>query len=103
MTFFFTAEAFVNNTIWIGNSQATTQFILDIASKFFSINNILINNDKMIVIFINRKVKDAVLKISGSPISIAKCGVPYRYLDIFLSTDSLFKSSLAKVQSNILD
>ncbi|KAG9289655.1 hypothetical protein G9A89_014390 [Geosiphon pyriformis] len=96
VNFFFTAGAFVDDTIWIGNSQSATQFILDIASKFFSINDISINNNKTVVIFINKKIKDAALRINWSPILIAKCSVPHRYLGIFLSTDDLSKSSLAK-------
>ncbi|KAG9295836.1 hypothetical protein G9A89_009065 [Geosiphon pyriformis] len=45
--------------------------------------------------------KNAVLRISELPISIAKCGVPHRYLGIFLSTNGLFKPSLAKAQSDV--
>ncbi|KAG9287178.1 hypothetical protein G9A89_001586 [Geosiphon pyriformis] len=47
-TFFLTAGTFVDNTIWVGSSQASTQYILNIASEFFVINNISINNDKMV-------------------------------------------------------
>ncbi|KAG9301975.1 hypothetical protein G9A89_021019 [Geosiphon pyriformis] len=101
MTSFFTVRAFVDNTIWVGSNQAALQFILDIASNFYLINNISINNDKTIAIPINQRVKDVVLKISGSLISIAKHGVPHRYLGIFLSTSHLSKPSLAKVQSDI--
>ncbi|KAG9294980.1 hypothetical protein G9A89_017774 [Geosiphon pyriformis] len=97
VTFFFTARAFVDNTIWIGNSQSATQFILDIVSEFFLINNISVNNDKTIAILINKRVKDATLRISGFSILIARHSVLYKYLDIFLSTDGLFKPNLAKV------
>ncbi|KAG9288977.1 hypothetical protein G9A89_015526 [Geosiphon pyriformis] len=96
MTFFFVASAFVDNTIWVGSSQTVTQFILDITSNFFVINNISINNNKTVAILINQKVQNAVLRISESFISIVRCSVPYRYLGIFLSTSGLSKPSLAK-------
>ncbi|KAG9302707.1 hypothetical protein G9A89_005181 [Geosiphon pyriformis] len=82
----------INNVI--GSSQTATQFILDVASGFFAINDISINNDKT-------RVQNTVLRISRLPISIAKCGVSYKYLGIFLSTDGLSKPSLAKAQSDI--
>ncbi|KAG9284121.1 hypothetical protein G9A89_022895 [Geosiphon pyriformis] len=96
MTFFFAAGVFVDNTILVGSSQAATQFILDIASEFFAINNISINNDKMVAISINQRVQKAVFKISGLPILIAKHDVSHKYLGIFLLTDGLSKPSLAK-------
>ncbi|KAG9288227.1 hypothetical protein G9A89_021258 [Geosiphon pyriformis] len=101
MTSFFAAGAFVNNTIWVESSQAATQFILDIASNFFAINNISINNDKTVVIPINQRVQNTVLRISELLILIVRCGVSHRYLGIFLSTDDLSKPSLAKTQSDI--
>ncbi|KAG9303423.1 hypothetical protein G9A89_013749 [Geosiphon pyriformis] len=52
---FFAAGAFVDNTIWVGSSQMATQHILNIASEFFCVNNISINNDKMITISINSR------------------------------------------------
>ncbi|KAG9307198.1 hypothetical protein G9A89_017026 [Geosiphon pyriformis] len=72
-----------------------TQYILNIASKFFIINDISINNDKTMAILINRGVKNALLLINGLPISIAKKGESHRYLDIFLFMEGLFKPSLA--------
>ncbi|KAG9294107.1 hypothetical protein G9A89_021466 [Geosiphon pyriformis] len=71
---YFAAGAFVDDTIWVGSSQSATQHILDIASEFFRINDILINNDKTIAILINCKVGNPTLFISGSPISVAKKG-----------------------------
>ncbi|KAG9302151.1 hypothetical protein G9A89_020585 [Geosiphon pyriformis] len=53
LTSFFAVGAFIDDTIWIGNSQAATQHILNIASKFFRINDISINNDKTVAILIN--------------------------------------------------
>ncbi|KAG9284300.1 hypothetical protein G9A89_002110 [Geosiphon pyriformis] len=47
LTSFLAAGAFVNDTIWIDSSQATTQHIFKITSKFFQINDISINNNKM--------------------------------------------------------
>ncbi|KAG9286478.1 hypothetical protein G9A89_014644 [Geosiphon pyriformis] len=93
-TSFFAAGAFVDNTIWIGNCLVTTQYILNIASKFFLINNIAINTNKMITILINQEARGVSLFISGSEISIAKKG-------IFFSIDGLSKPSLAKVYSDI--
>ncbi|KAG9292895.1 hypothetical protein G9A89_016257 [Geosiphon pyriformis] len=101
ITSFFTAGTFVNDTIWVESSQAVTQFILNVANKFFVINDILINNDKMVAISINQRVQNAVLRISKLPILIAKCDVSHRYLGIFLLTNDLFKPSLAKAQSNV--
>ncbi|KAG9307038.1 hypothetical protein G9A89_003089 [Geosiphon pyriformis] len=99
--FFFAAGAFVNDTIWVGNGQALTQHILDIASKFFEINNISINNDKTVVILINPRVVNASLLISDRPIFIAKGDESHRYLGIFLSTEGLFKPSFAKTHADV--
>ncbi|KAG9285890.1 hypothetical protein G9A89_013315 [Geosiphon pyriformis] len=98
---FFVASAFVDNTIWIGSSQAATQHILNVASEFFRINDISINNDKMVAILINCKVVSPFLTISGSPISIAKKEKPHQYLGIFLSMDGLSKPSLAKAHLDV--
>ncbi|KAG9296554.1 hypothetical protein G9A89_015146 [Geosiphon pyriformis] len=76
--FFFAAGVFVDNTIWVGSSQSATQHILNVASEFFWINNISINNNKTVVIPINS-----------------------RYLGIFLSTEGLSKLSLAKANSDV--
>ncbi|KAG9286452.1 hypothetical protein G9A89_014618 [Geosiphon pyriformis] len=61
LSFFFAAGAFV-----------ATQHIFNIASKFFWVNNISINNDKTVAIPINSRVSNPFLSISGLPISIAK-------------------------------
>ncbi|KAG9306310.1 hypothetical protein G9A89_018193 [Geosiphon pyriformis] len=98
---FFAAGAFVDDTIWVGSSQTATQHILDVASEFFFINDISINNNKTVAIPINSRVSSFSLSISGSPISIAKKGESYQYLGIFLSTESLSKPSLAKAHSNV--
>ncbi|KAG9295345.1 hypothetical protein G9A89_013374 [Geosiphon pyriformis] len=75
LTLFLAAGAFVDNTIWVGNSQIATQYILDIASKFFIVNDILINN---------KKTKES-----------------YQYLDIYLSSENLSKLSLVKMYVDI--
>ncbi|KAG9292755.1 hypothetical protein G9A89_001285 [Geosiphon pyriformis] len=79
LTSFLAAGAFVDDTIWIGSSQAATQYILNVANKFFRFNDISINNDKTIAIPINYRV----------------------YLGIFLSSEGLSKPSLAKAYSDI--
>ncbi|KAG9305920.1 hypothetical protein G9A89_016573 [Geosiphon pyriformis] len=98
---FFAAGVFVDNTIWVGSSQAATQHILNIASEFFQINDILINNDKTVIISINSRISNPSLFISGSPIFIAKKGKSHWYFGIFLLTDGLSKSSLAKTHLDI--
>ncbi|KAG9298621.1 hypothetical protein G9A89_012689 [Geosiphon pyriformis] len=62
---------------FVGNCQMSTQFVLDIANEFFKINNISINSKKT--------VKDEA----------------YYYLGIFLSTNDLFKPSIAKTHSDV--
>ncbi|KAG9307744.1 hypothetical protein G9A89_023309 [Geosiphon pyriformis] len=98
---FFAVGAFVDDTIWVSSSQAATQHILNIASEFFRINDISINNDKTVAISINYRVVSPFLTISGALIFIAKKGEPYQYLGIFLSTGGLSKSSLAKVHLDV--
>ncbi|KAG9294873.1 hypothetical protein G9A89_003213 [Geosiphon pyriformis] len=98
---FFAAGAFVDNMIWVGSSQAATQYILDIVSEFFQLNNIAINNDKTMAISVNCRVEHSFLLISGWPILIAKKEESYHYLGIFLSTESLSKPSLAKAYVDI--
>ncbi|KAG9299065.1 hypothetical protein G9A89_020378 [Geosiphon pyriformis] len=90
LSFFFTAGAF-----------AATQYILNIASEFFRVNNISINNDKTVAIPINCRVSVLSLFISGSPISVVCRGEFHQYLSIFLSTEGLSKPNLAKAYSNI--
>ncbi|KAG9294353.1 hypothetical protein G9A89_001858 [Geosiphon pyriformis] len=95
------AEAFVDNTIWIENSMAAAQHILNIASNFFYFNDILINVKKTVTISINHRVEIPYLIISGSAILIAKKDKAHCYLGIYLSIDGLSKPSLAKAQSDI--
>ncbi|KAG9307480.1 hypothetical protein G9A89_017310 [Geosiphon pyriformis] len=78
--------------------MAATQCILNIASKFFHLNDISINTEKIVAIPINHRVKAPYLTISGLDISIAKKGKAYRYLEIFLSTDDFSKPSFTKTQ-----
>ncbi|KAG9295756.1 hypothetical protein G9A89_008984 [Geosiphon pyriformis] len=98
---FLVAGTFVDDMIWVGNSQTATQHIFNVASEFFRINNISINNDKTVVISINCGVECLSLSISGLPISIAKKGESYCYLGIFLFTDGLSKLSLVKTHSDV--
>ncbi|KAG9291556.1 hypothetical protein G9A89_021975 [Geosiphon pyriformis] len=74
MTFFFAAGAFVDDTIWVGNGQASMQHIFNVASEFFLINNININNEKTIAIFINKRVGVPVLSINSQAITVANPG-----------------------------
>ncbi|KAG9299298.1 hypothetical protein G9A89_013946 [Geosiphon pyriformis] len=85
----------------VENGQASTQHILNIASKFFKINDISINNNKTVAILINSKVANASLLISGRLISIAKGDESHRYLCIFLSTEGLSKPSFAKTYADV--
>ncbi|KAG9284296.1 hypothetical protein G9A89_002106 [Geosiphon pyriformis] len=101
LTSYFLAGAFVNDIIWVGNCQASTQYALNIASEFFVINDISINSEKMVAIPINQSVKVASLSICGQPISIAKKGETHQYLGIFLSTKRLSKPSVAKAYTDV--
>ncbi|KAG9284395.1 hypothetical protein G9A89_023652 [Geosiphon pyriformis] len=101
LTFFLTAGAFVDDTIWIGSSRAAIQHILDVASKFFQINDIFINNDKTVAIPINCRVTCPNLSISGSSIFIAKREESHCYLGIFLSIEGLSKPSLVKTNTDV--
>ncbi|KAG9292754.1 hypothetical protein G9A89_001284 [Geosiphon pyriformis] len=76
-------------------------YALNIASEFFEINDISINNDKTVAISINQGVRVASLSICDQPISIAKKGEAYCYLGIFLSTEGLSKSSVSKAYSDV--
>ncbi|KAG9292351.1 hypothetical protein G9A89_015221 [Geosiphon pyriformis] len=49
LTLFLATGAFVNDTIWVGSSQAAIQHILNVASDFFCLNDISINNDKTVI------------------------------------------------------
>ncbi|KAG9305676.1 hypothetical protein G9A89_022598 [Geosiphon pyriformis] len=77
------------------------QYALNIASEFFSINDISINNEKTVIIPINQGVKFAALSINGQPISMAGKGKTYKYLGIFLSTERLFKLNLVRAYADV--
>ncbi|KAG9298368.1 hypothetical protein G9A89_003185 [Geosiphon pyriformis] len=94
------SQAGISSYFATGTFRAT-QHILDVASEFFRINDISINNDKTVAIPINCKVGNSALFISSSPISVAKKGESHQYFSIFLSTEGLSKPSLAKVHSDI--
>ncbi|KAG9301394.1 hypothetical protein G9A89_018066 [Geosiphon pyriformis] len=98
---FLAAGAFVDDTIWVGSSQTATQHIFNVASDFFCLNDILINNNKTVAILINYWVAAPYLTICGLPISIAKKDEPHCYLEIFLSSDGLSKPSLVKAYSDV--
>ncbi|KAG9287364.1 hypothetical protein G9A89_023736 [Geosiphon pyriformis] len=98
---FLAASAFVDDTIWVGSSQAATQCILDVASEFFRFNDISVNNDKTVAISINCRVSDSHLTISSVPIFIAKKRESHHYLSIFLFSEGLSKPSLAKAQADV--
>ncbi|KAG9303325.1 hypothetical protein G9A89_013651 [Geosiphon pyriformis] len=101
LTSFFAADAFIDDTIWVGSSQAATQHILNVASEFFRFNDISINNNKTVAISINCQVSNPYLTVSGSPISIAKKKEFHCYLGIFLSSESLSKPSIAKTHLDV--
>ncbi|KAG9285847.1 hypothetical protein G9A89_013272 [Geosiphon pyriformis] len=97
----FTTGTFIDDTIWVGSSQNTIQHILNVASEFFQINDISINNEKTVAIPINSRISNLSFFISGSSIFIAKKGESHWYLGIFFSIEDLSKSSLAKMHSDI--
>ncbi|KAG9290923.1 hypothetical protein G9A89_011073 [Geosiphon pyriformis] len=101
LTSYFLAGAFVDDTIWVGNCQASTQYALNIASEFFVVNDISINSEKMVAIPINQGVKVASLSICGQPISIARKSKAHWYLGIFLSTEGLSRLSVAKAHADV--
>ncbi|KAG9303603.1 hypothetical protein G9A89_018499 [Geosiphon pyriformis] len=90
ITFYFAAGVFI-----------ATQYALDIASEFFDINDISINNKKTVVISINQGIKVASLSISEQPILIAKKDETHYYLGIFLFTKGLSKPSVVKAHSDV--
>ncbi|KAG9291573.1 hypothetical protein G9A89_021992 [Geosiphon pyriformis] len=80
---------------------SATQHIFNVASEFFWINDISINTNKTVVIFINCKVGSPSLIISSSPIAIVKKEESHQYLGIFFSTEDFSKPSLAKAQLDV--
>ncbi|KAG9291305.1 hypothetical protein G9A89_021807 [Geosiphon pyriformis] len=85
----------------VNSSRNTTQHILNVASEFFQINNISINNKNMVAIPINNEISNPSFFISGSPITIAKKGESHWYLGIFLSIKGFSKPSLAKAYLDV--
>ncbi|KAG9295173.1 hypothetical protein G9A89_006154 [Geosiphon pyriformis] len=69
------------------------QYILDVTSEFFRMNNISINNDKTVAIPINYRVSTPSLSISGLPISIAKKDVHF-FINLVLKKAVLNKQFL---------
>ncbi|KAG9290646.1 hypothetical protein G9A89_011609 [Geosiphon pyriformis] len=92
---------FVDDTIWVGSSQTATQHILDVASEFYQINDISINNDKTVVIPINCHVDRPSLFISGVLITIARKEESHHYLGIFFLTEGFSKPSLVKAHLDV--
>ncbi|KAG9290474.1 hypothetical protein G9A89_002449 [Geosiphon pyriformis] len=101
LTFYLSAGAFVDDTIWVGNCLTATQNILNIASEFFGLMDISINTKKTIAIPINPRSSNISLKVSRSPILIAKAGETHWYLGIFLSTKGLSGPSLKKTNLDV--
>ncbi|KAG9298224.1 hypothetical protein G9A89_002712 [Geosiphon pyriformis] len=101
LTLFLAVGAFVDDTIWVSNSQAATQYILNITSDFFHLNDISINNNKTVAILINYWVTAFYLTISDMPIFITEKGKSYYYLGIFLSSEGLSKLSLVKAHLDV--
>ncbi|KAG9289983.1 hypothetical protein G9A89_010289 [Geosiphon pyriformis] len=95
------AKSWAGHSIFLLLVSFATQHILNIASKFFQINNISINNDKTVVIPINSRVSNLFLSISGLPILVTKKGESHQYLGIFLSTEGFSKPSLVRVHSDV--
>ncbi|KAG9286004.1 hypothetical protein G9A89_022680 [Geosiphon pyriformis] len=89
------------SSFFAASAFTAIQHILDIASEFFQINDISINNNKTVTISINCRVNISSLFISGSPISIAKKSESHQYLGIFLSTEDFSKPSLVKTNSDV--
>ncbi|KAG9289166.1 hypothetical protein G9A89_022475 [Geosiphon pyriformis] len=91
---FLAASAFVDDTIWVGSSQAVTQHILDVASEFFRFNNISVNNDKTVAIPINCRVLDPHLTISSDALVCrilkSKSGLPHDFPNNALHYPSLY-------------
>ncbi|KAG9291166.1 hypothetical protein G9A89_013038 [Geosiphon pyriformis] len=74
ITSFFATGVFVDDTIWVGNGQASIQHIFNVANEFFLINDININSKKTVAIPINKKMGVPVLSINGQTITVANPG-----------------------------
>ncbi|KAG9284890.1 hypothetical protein G9A89_003813 [Geosiphon pyriformis] len=84
LTSFFAASTFVDDTIWVGSSQAATQHILDIASEFFSPISVWF---ELSVHFLN-----GVMSPSASP----------PFMDIYASSDILQSHKFEIIGNNLL-
>ncbi|KAG9286287.1 hypothetical protein G9A89_014273 [Geosiphon pyriformis] len=106
LTSYFSAGAFVDDTIWVGNCQASTQYALNIANEFFVINDISINSEKMVAISINQGVKVASLSICSQPISIAKKGeahyVAKAHADVHFFVNVVLRKAITDKQFSYL-
>ncbi|KAG9307273.1 hypothetical protein G9A89_017101 [Geosiphon pyriformis] len=87
-TSFLAVGAFVDDTIWVRSSQAFTQYILNIASEFFVINNISINNNKTVVISINQR------SLSKSSLAQAHKDFSFVILDVCHKWDIMIRKDL---------
>ncbi|KAG9295677.1 hypothetical protein G9A89_002995 [Geosiphon pyriformis] len=83
------------------SSRIFQLYALNIANKFFEINDISINSGKTVTIPINQNVKVALLSICEQPILIAKKSEAHHYLSIFLFTEGLSKSSVIKAHADV--
>ncbi|KAG9288966.1 hypothetical protein G9A89_015515 [Geosiphon pyriformis] len=92
LTSYLAASAFMDDTIWVGNCYTITQNILNIASEFFELMNILINMEKTVTILINSRTSNISLELSESPISITKTD--------FVKSSGLVKSSSPAFESS---
>ncbi|KAG9293663.1 hypothetical protein G9A89_019000 [Geosiphon pyriformis] len=88
MSSFFAAGAFVDDIIWVEDCQAFMQYVLNIASEFFSINDISINNEKTVAIPINQEL---------SKPSLAKV-----HLDVYFFTNVVLRKAIMDKQFSYL-
>ena len=92
--------AFVDDTIWFSHSRKTMQKILDIASEFYHINDIDINNQKTISIILNdKKATNHSLTIQNQPIQNLLPGESTWYFGIYIDTQGI-KSPTITILSN---
>ncbi|KAG9291361.1 hypothetical protein G9A89_003465 [Geosiphon pyriformis] len=94
LTSFLATGAFVDDTIWVGSSQTATQHILNVASDFFCLNNILINNNKTVVISINCRIAASYLTISG----LSKPSLVKAHLDVQFFVNLILRKVISDKQ-----
>ncbi|KAG9288596.1 hypothetical protein G9A89_006697 [Geosiphon pyriformis] len=101
---FLATGAFVDDTIWVGSNQAATQHILNVVSKFFRMNDILINNDKTVVILINCRVVALFLSVNNTPISITKKkpSLAKAHSDVWFFANFVLKKAISDKQFSYL-